>query len=194
MHPIQCQCGTLRGELEGTGTHNRVICYCADCSAFARFLDKTSEALDHRGGTEIIQVAQSRLRFLQGEDRLAAIRLSDNGMIRWYASCCGTPIGNTLANPGLSFIGLIHTCLDRARLDEDFGSHTVAVNTATATAGPALQQRGLPGFVARLIWIIASSRLGGGYKKSPLFTAAGLPRVTPKILPAEALARLKNAE
>lgn len=27
MHPVQCRCGALRGQLEGTGVHNRLICY-----------------------------------------------------------------------------------------------------------------------------------------------------------------------
>jgi hypothetical protein len=81
MHPIQCKCGTLRGQLEGTGVCNRLICYCTDCRAFASFLGRTVEVLDKQGGTEIVQVAQPRLRFLQGEDRLSAVRLSEKGLV-----------------------------------------------------------------------------------------------------------------
>jgi len=194
MHPIQCKCGAIRGQLEGTGTHNRALCYCTDCRAFARFLGKAPDMLDKQGGTEIFQVAQSRLRFLQGEDRLAAIRLSDKGMVRWYASCCGTPIGNTMANPKISFIGLIHTCLDQAQMNEHFGTSVAVLNVNTALGNPKPKQRGLLGVVARFMWILVTSRISGGYRRSPLFTASGLPRVVPKILPAEELTRLKSAE
>ncbi|MGH8752007.1 MAG: DUF6151 family protein [Burkholderiales bacterium] len=193
MHPIQCKCGAFRGQLEGTGAHNRVICYCTDCRAFARFLGKAPEVLDDQGGTEIVQVAQSRLRFLQGEDRLSAVRLSDKGMIRWYASCCRTPIGNTMANPKTAFIGLIHTCLDRPQMNEDFGANIAVVNADTAQGKPKPKQRGLLGVVARFMWIVVTSRISGAYRKSPLFTASGLPRVAPKILLAEELASLKSA-
>ncbi|MDO8272920.1 MAG: DUF6151 family protein [Gammaproteobacteria bacterium] len=193
MHPIQCKCGAIRGQLEGTGTHSRIICYCTDCRAFARFLDKASDVLDKQGGTEILQVAQSRLRFLQGEDRLAAIRLSDKGMIRWYASCCGTPIGNTLANPKISFIGLVHTCLNRVRMNEDFGSDIAVVNADTALGEPKPKQPGLLGVVARFMWIVVTSLVGGGYRKSPLFDTSGSPRVSSKILPDDEVMRLKSA-
>ena len=193
MHTIQCKCGTLRGQVAGSGTHNRIVCYCTDCRAFAHFLGKASQVLDQQGGTEIVQIAQSRLRFVQGEDCLAAIRLSDTGMLRWYASCCGTPVGNTLANPKMAFIGLIHTCLDQQRINEDFGTRMAIVSTDTALGTPQPKQCGLAGVIARFIWIVLTSRISGSYKTSPLFDAAGVPRVAPKILSAEELAALKNA-
>ena len=125
--------------------------------------------------------------------RLAAIRLSDKGMVRWYASCCGTPMGNTMANPKMSFIGLVHTCLDQGRMDEDFGTNVAVVNTDTALGNPKPKQRGLLGVVARFLWIVVASRISGRYRKSPLFNGSGLPQVAPKILPAEELANLKSA-
>lgn len=193
MHPIQCKCGTVKGQLDSIGPHNRVICYCTDCRAFARFLGQTADVLDEQGGTEIVQVAQQHLHFLQGEDQLAAVRLSDTGMLRWYATCCATPIGNTMANPRAAFIGLIHSCLDQAQMDKDFGTHVAVVNTDTALGEPKPKQRGLLGVVARFIWLVISNNLAGGYRKSPLFDAAGVPRVAPRILTAEELASLKSA-
>ncbi|WP_082876936.1 DUF6151 family protein [Hydrogenophaga crassostreae] len=192
MHSIQCNCGAIRGQLEGAGTQNRIICYCTDCRVFARFLGNSPDVLDEQGGTEIFQVAQSRLRFLKGEDHLAAIRLSDKGMIRWYASCCGTPIGNTMVNPKISFIGLIHTCLDQTHTDEDFGTSVAVVNVDSALGTPKPKQQGLLGVVARYIWIVATSRITGGYRKSPLFNSSGMPRVDPKVLSSEELANLKS--
>ena len=193
MHPIQCKCGSLRGQLESSGVHNRLICYCTDCRAFARFLGKATDVLDGQGGTEIIQVAQPRLHFIQGEDCLSAVRLSANGMIRWYTTCCGTPIGNTMGNPKASFIGLIHTCLDRSQMDKDFGTHIAVLNTDTALGKSKPKQRGLLGVLARFIWILITNLIGGRYRKSPLFNTSGLPRVDPKILSLEELAKFKSS-
>lgn len=193
MHQLQCKCGTLRGQLEGAGTANRLICYCTDCRAFARYLGHATDVLDESGGTEIVQVAQPRLRFAQGTENLAAIRLSATGMVRWYASCCNTPIGNTMANPKISFIGLIHSCLDRESVDRDFGPSVALLNTASALGDRKPAQRGLPGAIARFLWIVATARLSGKYKRTQLFTDSGLPRVPPLVLTPPQLESLKRA-
>ncbi|NQD96393.1 hypothetical protein HP532_27405, partial [Pseudomonas sp. CrR25] len=146
-----------------------------------------------QGGTEIVQVAQQRLLFFQGENLLSAVRLSNKGMIRWYATCCGSPIGNTMASPKASFIGLIHTCLDRRQMDKDFGADVAVLNTDTALGETKPKQRGLLGVLARFIWIVVTNRFNGRYKKSPFFNSSGLPRVTPKILEADELMSLKSA-
>ncbi|MDP2746694.1 DUF6151 family protein [Pseudomonas sp.] len=193
MHSIQCQCGAVRGELDSIGVSNRIICYCTDCRAFAHFLGKAPFVLDKQGGTEIVQVAQSYLRFCQGEDLLAAVRLTEKGMLRWYATCCTSPIGNTMASRKVSFIGLIHTCLDRQQMDKDFGTKVAVLNTDTALGKPKPTQHGLLGVIARFIWIVAKSCISGQYKKSPLFNSSGLPRVSPKTLESDELEILKSA-
>ncbi|WP_372872511.1 DUF6151 family protein [Shewanella sp.] len=192
MHPIQCKCGAVKGKLESIGTSNRLICYCTDCRAFAHFLGKAPFVLDKQGGTEIVQVAQQCLRFSQGEDLLSAVRLSEKGMIRWYAQCCGTPIGNTMASRNTSFIGLIHSCLDRQQMDKDFGEKVAALNTETALGQAKPKRRGFLGVLVRLIWIVITSRVSGRYNNSPFFTSSGLPRITPKTLRAEELEKLKR--
>jgi hypothetical protein len=173
--------------------HNRLICYCTDCRAFAHFLGRGREVLDAQGGTEIVQVAQSRLRFLQGEDRLSAVRLSKKGIIRWYAACCRTPIGNTMADPKVSVIGLVHCCLDPAQINEDFGSNVAVVHADTALGDSRPKQRGLPGVIIRTLWIVYTDLVRGRYKKSPLFNESGSPRTVPTILSPEELAKLKRA-
>ena len=192
MHPIQCKCGTVRGQLEGTGVSSRIICYCTDCRAYIRFLDQAADVLDGQGGTEIVQVEQPRLRFSQGADHLEAVRLSDKGMVRWYASCCKTPICNTMVDPKISFAGLIHTCLDSAQMDRDFGASVAILNTDTALGDPKPKQRGLFGVIGRFIWIVAMTRISGRYRNSQLFNDLGSPLVTPSILSPQELARLKN--
>lgn len=192
MHQFQCNCGAVRGQIEGSGAHNHLVCYCTDCQAFARYLGKASEVLDAQGGTEIVQLAQPRLHFLQGEDRLSAVRLSEKGLVRWYTACCRTPIGNTLSDPKASVIGLVHACLDPAQIDKDFGTNIVAVNTATALGEPKPKQSGLLGVIARSLSIIFANLISGRYRKSPLFNGSGSPRVEPEVLTPEELARLKG--
>lgn len=191
MHTIQCGCGSLAGRIEGSGLHNRGICYCTDCRAFARLLGKSGEVLDEKGGTEIVQLAQPRLRFERGEEHLAIVRLSPKGILRWYAACCNTPIGNTLPTRSISVIGLVHACLDRQRMDEDFGGIAVIVHAESALGSPKPRPRGFLLATARLVGITWANLLTGRYRRSPLFDATGAPKAEPRVLPPEELAALK---
>lgn len=193
MSQFQCHCGTVRGQIEGQGIHNHLICYCTDCQAFARYLGEASDVLDAQGGTEIVQLGQPRLRFLQGEDRLAAVRLSEKGLVRWYTTCCRTPIGNTLSNPQVSVIGLVHACLDSARINEEFGPLVAAIDTATALGEPKPKPSGLLGVIARSLSMVLANLVSGRYRQSPLFKDSGAPRVEPEILTPAELARLKGS-
>lgn len=192
MHRVQCKCGTVSGQLSGKGTSNRVVCYCTDCRAFAHFLGRPGEVLDAQGGTEIVQVAQPRLTFSHGKEHLAAVRFSERGLVRWYATCCKTPIGNTLINPKVPFIGLIHSSLDRARMDADFGTSIANVNTDTATGEPKPKPKGLFVSILRFLWIVLSTRISGQYRKSELFNESGAPIVRPTVLTAEEFRHLKS--
>ena len=192
MHRIQCKCGTVSGQLSGKGTSNRVVCYCTDCRAFAHFLGQTNEVLDAQGGTEIVQVAQPRLTFSQGIEHLAAVRFSEKGLVRWYAACCKTPLGNTLLNPKVPFIGLIHSSLDRSRMDADFGESVARVNTNTATGEPKPKPNGLFVSMLRFLWIVLSTRISDRHAKSALFNESGAPIVCPTVLTAEEVRQLKS--
>lgn len=192
MHRIQCNCGTIRAQLDSVGTSNRVICYCTDCRAFALFLQRP-DVLDAKGGTEILQVAQSRLVFTHGAEHLAAVRLTETGMIRWYAACCKTPLGNTMPNRKMIVAGLIHSCLDRSQLDSDFGREIALVNTDTAIGEPKPKQSGLFRTVLRFLRILTTGVLSGGYRTSPFFNQAGAPVAMPQVLDSEQLAKLKGA-
>src|SRR5687768_4861211 len=102
---LRCRCGTVRGVAHGVepGAINHCFCYCDDCQAFAHFLGRADDVLDAWGGTEITQMSQARLAFVSGTDSIAAMRLTEKGLMRWYASCCNTPIGNTLATGAMPF-------------------------------------------------------------------------------------------
>ena len=131
IYPIQCDCGKLKGQVKCTKNVNRCVCYCADCQAFARYLKRENEILDQMGGTNIVQTIPENVTFSEGIENLACIRLTSTGLLRWYAACCNTPIGNTPPDSRMSFIGLIHNCLssNQNSLDKVFGSIRMHVNT-----------------------------------------------------------------
>src|SRR5439155_14721689 len=104
---LSCRCGQVRGRVKNAGprTVNRVVCYCDDCQAFLHHLGRT-DLLDGSAGTDIVQVAPAALTFDRGATRIVGVRLTSKGLYRWYASCCKTPVGNTLT-PALPFVGIV---------------------------------------------------------------------------------------
>lgn len=188
-HPIRCSCGKLEGTLAQTHRVNRGICYCADCQAFARYLRRAEQILDRSGGTDIIQTTPSNVTFTDGIEHLACMRLTPNGLLRWYASCCNTPIGNTLANYKLSFVGLVHSCLESApmSLDEAFGPIRMQVNTRSALGEPKPEAFGFARGALRIAGMLLKARLDGSYKRTPFFIpGSGTPIVEPKVLSPQA--------
>ena len=93
------------------GEGNRGICYCDDCQSFAHFLGRADTILDARGGTPIFQISAGRVELTHGSEHLACMRLKPKGLLRWYAGCCQTPIGNTSAKPAIPTIGMVEQCL-----------------------------------------------------------------------------------
>jgi hypothetical protein len=195
-HPLQCRCGTVRGDLSHTTTVNRCICYCRDCQAFAHFLGKADEILDAQGGTDVMQTRPANLTFTQGQDALACMRLSPKGLLRWYAACCNTPIGNTVANYRMPFVGLVHSCLEGtgASLDQSFGPVRARVNTQSAKGEVPSGSGGMMSAILPFLALVARPLIDGSYKRTPFFSAdTGAPIVTPKVLSPSERQRLKSA-
>jgi hypothetical protein len=116
--PLHCRCGYVRGLASkvSPSTGCRFVCYCKDCQAFARFL-KRADVLDPAGGTDIFQMPPGHVTLTAGTDAVRCLRLSDKGVLRWYADCCRTPIANS-AGPGFPMIGVIHSFVDYEFLDD----------------------------------------------------------------------------
>ena len=105
--PLRCQCGRTRGVASNVSpsTGFRFVCYCKDCQAFARFLER-ADVLDPAGGTDIFQMPPGRVKLTAGTDALRCLRFS-NKVLRWYTDCCRTPIANTAARPHFPVIGVV---------------------------------------------------------------------------------------
>lgn len=185
-HLIQCRCTQLQGKLSRPVRLTRTLCYCQDCQVFAHFLRQQHSILNPQGGTDIIQTLPCYIHFTKGIEHLSCVRLSPAGLMRWYASCCNTPIGNTLADHKKSFVGLIHCCLPQqspATLDSSFGPVQAVVNTAGASGQTPVPAYGSLPVLWAIIRMMLLARLSGGYQNTPFFQPqSGLPVVQPRIL------------
>jgi hypothetical protein len=112
--PLRCRCGHIRGVATNASPSSgfRFVCYCRDCQAFARFLER-ADVLDRAGGTDIFHMPPARVKLTAGTDAMRCLRLS-NRVLRWYSECCRTPIANTPAGPGFPVIGMVHSFMDHA--------------------------------------------------------------------------------
>lgn len=99
--PLRCRCGRVRGVATNISSSGglRFICYCGDCQAFARFLDRP-DVLDRAGGTDIFHMPPARVKLTAGKDALRCLRLSDK-VLRWYTACAGR-LSPTLRPPQAS--------------------------------------------------------------------------------------------
>jgi hypothetical protein len=109
---VRCRCGEVEGVVANASPQkvNRVVCYCDDCQAFLHQLGR-ADLLNGQGGTDIVQVAPASLTFTRGQNRIAGVRLTTKGLFRWYATCCNTPVGNTLG-PAIPFVGIVAQTFD----------------------------------------------------------------------------------
>lgn len=109
--PLRCRCGQVRGEIDAEHAFTRATCHCRDCQSFARFLGR-DDIVDAHGGTDIAPMAPAKVRFTSGSDQVACMSLGPKGLLRWYAACCRTPIGNTGREPKMPYVGVVTDCID----------------------------------------------------------------------------------
>jgi hypothetical protein len=186
-HAIRCRCGQLEGLLSTTAGTTHLVCYCRFCQAYAHLLGHPEQVLDELGGTDVVATVQQHLRFTKGTQFLACLSMSRQGPLRWYASCCNTPIGATARNPKLSYLGLVHTCLGEsaAALDAQFGTG-VAVNPKHAKGKVAYSAVSTLLPVTRIMASVAQARISGSWKHSPFFQpGSATPVATPRVLGTE---------
>lgn len=195
-HPLRCRCGALKGYVSHPEKASRGVCYCKDCQAFAHFLGTPGDILDEMGGTDVIATMPKYVTFTQGIEALACMSLTEHGLLRWYASCCDTPIGNTPRNYKVSHVGLVHTCLEDPlrTLESSFGPVRMRGNIKSAKGKPKLMPLSTVASILRFLRSLLRARLDGSYKYTPFFTLdRGTPVVAPKVLTKSELERVMIA-
>ena len=188
-HQLRCRCGTVRGQVVRPGVASRARCYCKDCRAFANFLGQADAVLDADGGTGIVATLPRALRFGQGTDALRCMSLSGRGLLRWYAGCCNTPIGNTPRDPRMPYVGLVEACLqsDVPSLESSFGPVRVILHTKSATRPVASAPVRTLVAIAEVMAAVIGARLRGATRENPFFDpTTRAPIAPPRVLtPAE---------
>jgi len=184
---LKCSCGKVRGLASNITANSgtRIVCYCDDYQAFARYLGREDDVLDEYGGTDIFQITPSQVKLTEGAEQLRCMRLSDKGMYRWYTACCKTPIGNTMSAK-VPFVGMIHNFMhDDGTLDEKLGpvrGYTL-VKFAKETLPIERKQTGFPWrIILRFIYKLLIWKLTGKGKPTPFFDSSGNPVSKPHIL------------
>jgi hypothetical protein len=179
------------------GSH--VVCYCDDCQAYARFLGR-DDIVDAYGGTDIFQTTPSRIRLTEGAANLRCVALSEKGLLRFYAGCCRTPIGNMVRQPRMPFVGVVSSFIGDgldgkprsavlgpviAKIQGRFAIGGVPPG-ASATAPLSLLMRGLPKLLGAF--------LAGAHQPSAFFDrTTRRPVVVPEVLTAEARRALRTS-
>jgi hypothetical protein len=165
---LSCRCGAVVGSVQDAGaqTANRVVCHCDDCQAFLHHLGR-ADLLDEHGGTDIVQVAPASLSFHRGTEHIAGLRLTANTLYRWYATCCHTPLGNTVG-PAIPFVGVVAQVVDAP--DDAFGAPIGSIFGRFAIGTPPAGSTGWNlRLYARAIWMVLGWRLGGKAFPHPFF-------------------------
>lgn len=192
--PLRCACGKITGVAEGVAASEgtRCVCYCGDCQAFARFLGRDG-VLDQWGGTDIWQMSPGKMRLEVEGDALRCVKLSAEGMHRWYCGECRTAIANTMTAI-IPFVGVVHSVmdLDAGAREELMGpGHPVQTDTAYGEGAPKQDGSAIFKVLLRTMGMVVGRKILGRGRISPFFDAkTKLPKVTPQVLTLDERRRL----
>ncbi|MEL6619412.1 MAG: DUF6151 family protein [Pseudomonadota bacterium] len=161
--PFACDCGKLTGTLMGVGPSKgtRAECHCRDCRDAELFAGQPDPA---PGGVQLYQTTPDRVRFDAGLDQLAVFSLSDTGILRWQARCCGAMLFNTTRSPKLAFASF-----RTDRLDDDSPLGPIKVRAFVRKANGKRGHEGMGHFLWAMIGRVLPRRLTGGWRKTPFF-------------------------
>lgn len=104
--PFACKCGSVAGVIRRVGptAGDRVVCHCDNCQQFAYFCGAEDRVLDVHRGTDLYQARCARVEIARGRENLACVHLTDKPTLRWYTTCCSSPMFTTYANGRLPYI------------------------------------------------------------------------------------------
>ncbi len=178
-----CSCGNVAGFARDAGPKNgmHVICHCTDCQQFAQVLGAQDRVLDQHGGTALYQTRCDTVGFTRGKEHLACLHLTEKPTLRWYASCCQSPLANTFATGKLPYFTLLLANADAdacQQLGHPIG-HLFVEDAADPP--PGVTNMSMLRLLASVIPRMAKDFLSGGRRRSPLFDSATLrPISTPQ--------------
>ena len=168
-----CACRKVTGTVSGVSPANvtRMACGCTGCQGYAHFLGGVESFLDKHRSYRVFQVAPSRVTIDKGFEHLAAVRLTPNGVVRVYASCCNSPIVNIMPPKRRGFLSVAESsvshCASKDTLDQKLGPRLARLNVPAGTplSGPLRDMRA----VFKATRILAQVQLSGQYKDNVFF-------------------------
>jgi hypothetical protein len=94
-----CACGEVQG-IARVFTKNvpSAECHCGDCINFSRWMSVEKKSrrnvLNDTNGVSMIQLFHDEFHLTKGQDLITAVKLRpDSLLMRYYTSCCCTPVG-----------------------------------------------------------------------------------------------------
>ncbi len=169
---------------------------CLDCQTFARWLGNEDKILDEVGGTDLYQTTPARVRITEGGDSIRCARLSPKGTLRFFASCCRTPIANGTPSPALPFISIFGAFSDHqgagVSRDDALGPVRLRVQAKGATGQAphgsqhTIDKATMAGIAAGLLW----DRIRGQHRPHPFRNADGSLPHEPEVIGKDERARL----
>ncbi|KIT18044.1 DUF6151 family protein [Jannaschia aquimarina] len=172
--PFACRCGRLRGHLSDMdpSAYTHIVCHCDDCRA----------AYTHLGMADpekvgIVQTSQDQVHIDEGGENLRVFRHTAKGALRWYATCCDTPLFYTPLKARL-----VHVGVNADRVDGDLGPVRAEGFVPT---GSGHRHKGALRMVGRMATRMAAKNLNGQWRETPFFDDEGAPAVPPQVLTRE---------
>ena len=169
---ISCQCGKVRAIVRNVSPRegDYVVCHCTDCQQFATRFDAAERILDEHGGTHLYQSRCARLEVTEGKAHLAAIHLTDKPTLRWYASCCETPMFNTYANGKLPYVTSLLGNADRGAVEAALGKPIGHLHLADAPVHPeGVPEMSMGQLLRRFFKRMVKDVFSGDRRRSALF-------------------------
>lgn len=116
------------------------------------------------GPVNLFVTTQDTLTVTKGAQHLGLFRLSPRGTMRWYATCCNTPLFNTATTPKLPFLSIRVATMPTP---ERVGPVIAKVNIPKP--GGKSGQEGMARSIWKLLPRILAVRLSGRWRQTPLF-------------------------
>ncbi|WP_308917362.1 DUF6151 family protein [Jannaschia sp. LMIT008] len=176
MH-FACRCGALAGTLRDMepSAFTHIRCHCRDCRA----------AYTHLGHADpdavgILQTSQDRVSIDRGGENLRVFRHSPRGALRWYATCCDTPLFYTPLKARL-----VHVGVNADVLSDDDDPGRVQAEGYVPDGKGGTRHKGAARMVGRMVPRMLSGNLSGSWRDTPFFADDGAPAVPPHVLTRE---------
>jgi len=180
-----CSCGKLHGHIDAKAVPSgaQVVCYCRDCRAAHLYLNQPDPA---PGPVALFQTTPDAITISGGAEHLGPLRLSSRGPMRWYATCCDSPLFNTASTPKIPFVGVQ---LPQIATPDRVGP--IICKAFVPKPGGKTAHEGLGRLIWKLLPGILGTRLSGRWRQTPFFDVeTGKPVVAAKILSKQERAAL----